>query len=463
MKNHRIVLVGAGSTSFGPSMFCDLFHSNILGGSTVVLHDIDREKLEMLYELAITENERIHNNKFIIERTTNRSEAFKNADFIISSIEVGDRFKLWMQDYEIPRKHGSTQILGECGGPGGSFHGFRIIPPILDIVKDVEKICPDAFFINFSNPMSRVCLAIKRTVSKLRFVGLCHQIGFMNKHIPILLDDRLQNKEKAGLTLTEWGKLHKKKLSDVKMKVGGLNHFGFLLGLEELTTGKDLMLEFNAKAMPYFEKRKDRFEFSTLTFEIYKRFGFFPYTGDNHLGEYIQIGQEFTKTQDMIDWINHADQGGKAIYDKVIRTYKRFKKGKYLKKGMLPRQPTEEQAVPIIEAIINDSNLYETAVNIPNKGIINNLPQDLVVEVPAIVNKEGVKGIKIGNLPKNIAALLRIEASVQDVCVEAIITKSKELAIASLAIDPNVGSFQKAEAMFNEMLDLQPEYLSYFK
>ena len=163
----KIVLVGAGSTSFGPSTFLDLYQSDVLSGSTVVLHDINKEHLEIIFELIETEN-KIHNDKFNVEHTTNRKNALKGADFVISSIEVGDRFKLWREDYEIPRKYGSTQILGECGGPGGTIHAFRIIPPIVEIVKDVEEICPAAFFINFSNPMARVCLAIKRTAPNLK-------------------------------------------------------------------------------------------------------------------------------------------------------------------------------------------------------------------------------------------------------------------------------------------------------
>ncbi|MFX1325157.1 MAG: hypothetical protein ACFE8N_09375, partial [Promethearchaeota archaeon] len=119
----RIVLVGAGSTSFGPEMFNDLYLSKVLEGSTIVLHDIDKEKLEIIYEILLYENERV-DNKFSIERTTNRSSAFKDADFIINSIEVGDRMELWRQDYNIPRKYGSRQILGECGGPGGTFHAW---------------------------------------------------------------------------------------------------------------------------------------------------------------------------------------------------------------------------------------------------------------------------------------------------------------------------------------------------
>jgi alpha-galactosidase len=462
MAEPRIVLVGAGSTSFGPAMFTDLFHSKGLGGSTIVLHDINKEHLEIIYDVVLKENE-IKNDKFNIERTTNRIEAFKGADFIISSIEVGDRYKLWWQDYKIPRKHGSTQILGECGGPGGSFHAFRIIPSIIEIVKDAEKICPEAFFINFSNPMSRVCLAIKRATTNLKFCGLCHQIGFMDKYIPIMFDERLHDSQKAKLTFNERWKIFRQKQNELRMSVGGLNHFGFLLGLKNLKTGEDLMPEFHKKAWDHFKEHENRFEFSSLTFEVYKRFGVFPYAGDNHMGEYLQFGEEFTETQDMIDWINDADLGGRGIYDRVIRSHKRLKKGKYLRKGMLPTQPTEERAIPIIEAIIENRNSYETAVNIPNEVIIENLPQDLVVEVSVTVDKDGVHGVKIGKIPKGIAALLRIEASIQDLCVEAILKKSKELAITCLAVDPNVGSFESADAMFNEMAELQKDFLGYLK
>ncbi len=458
----KIVLVGAGSTSFGPAMFSDIFRSKILDGSTVMLHDIDKEHLDIIHELLTAENDRI-GQKFNLELATDRASALKDADFVISSIEVGDRFKLWRQDYEIPRKHGSTQILGECGGPGGSLHAMRIIPSIIEIVKDVEKICPDAFFINFSNPMSRVCLAIKRTVKKLRFIGLCHQIGFIEKHIPRMFYDIFHEGNVDELKVNERIALWKESLSNLRMKVAGLNHFGFLVGLENLKTGEDLMPKFNKRAMSYFKNHEDRFEFSTLTFEVYKRFGCFPYVDDNHLGEYLQFGEEFTKTRDMIDWIDNADMGGKAIYNRVIKYHKRLKKGRYPRKGLFFRGPTGERAIPIIEAIITNKNSHERAVNVPNDGIIENLPQDLVVEVPVTVNKDGVHGVKMGKIQKNIAALLRIEASVQDVCVEAILKKSKELAITCLAIDPNVGSFKMAEKILDEVMELQKEYLHYFK
>jgi alpha-galactosidase len=437
----NIVLVGAGSTAFGPAILSDLYLNSVLDGSTIVLHDINKEKLDMMYELLEKENE-IRGNKYHIEQTLSRKKAFKGANFIINSIEVGDRFFLRWQDHEIPLKHGARTRMGECGGPGGFFHSARIIPEIVKIVQDAERICPNAFFINYSNPVARVCLAIKRTTQKLKFIGLCHQIGFLNRHIPAMLN---------------------KPLEDLKLTVVGLNHFGFLIDLEDFKSGKNYMDKFNSRVDEYFKDKWDRFEFSNLTFEVYKRFGYFPHAGDNHLVEYLQFGDQYTYIQDLKDWINKMQEEGEVVYSKALRFHKRLKVGKYTKNGMLLKTPSGERAIPIIEAILADKNSYESSVNVPNTGLVDNLPEDLVIEGPATVNEDGVHGIKIGNLPKNIAALLSIEASIQDVCVEAILKKSKDLALACLAMDPKVGSFRMAEAIYEEMTELQKDYLPKFQ
>ena len=458
----KIVLIGAGSAAFGPPTFIDLNLSKVLAGSTITLVDIDTEKLQMVYEVLSEDNRKI-GNKFNIECIPNREKALKGADFVINSTEHGDRFKLRWQDNTIPRKHGSTERMAENGGPGGFFHSARQIPEIIKIAKDVERICPNAFFINYSNPMSRICLALKRAIPKLKMFGLCHQIGLLTSyHLPTMMN---------------------KDLNDMQLITGGLNHFAFLLGLRNLKSGADLMPEFNLKSMDYFfpprhqvatlqrkranlysnKEKWDRFHFADLTFEVYKRFGWFPYVGDNHICEYLQIGSQYTTEQDLTDWITSMEDENKASIARLTRYYNRLKRGRYPKKGMLMRGPSGERAVPIIEAITKDSNLYEIAVNIPNDEIIENLPQDLVIECSGIVNKNGIKGVKLGNIPKGIAALLRIEASIQDLCVEAIMQESKDLAIDCLAMDVNCGSFEMAEAIFHEMYDLQREYLPDFK
>lgn len=434
----KIVLVGAGSTMFGPSTMLDIFLSEILKGATVVLHDINAERLEIMYSIMLEEN-KIHGDKVIIEKTTNRSEAFKDADFIINSITNGPRYTHWWQDYEIPRKYGSKQIMGECGGPGGIFQSFRNIPPIVDIAKDAEKICPKALFINYSNPLPYINLAIYRSTKKLKTIGLCHQIAFLKNHIPKMLN---------------------KPLEELKITVWGLNHFGFLMGLEDNKSGQDLMPEFHAGAMQYFKEHENKWEFSKLTFEIYKRFGYFPHSGDNHIGEFLQFAHEYVEPQE--DYIKRDTQAGDGIYNYFTKHYQKLKEGKYPRKGLLPKSSIGERAVPIIEESIANKNYYELSVNYLNEGFIENLPQDVIIEGPAIVNKDGVHGIKYGTLPKNIAALMRVEASVQDLVVEAVLKRSKELAIAALTINPNVGSFKMAENIFNEMSEKQKQYLPKF-
>jgi alpha-galactosidase len=223
------------------------------------------------------------------------------------------------------------------------------------------------------------------------------------------------------------------------------------------------MSKFNKKVLAYFKENEERFEFSSLTFEIFRKLGYFSYAGDNHIGEYLQFGEEFTKTQDMIDWIDLMEKAGKSTYRRFVNKYKLLKRNKYPKKGILFDRHSGERAIPIIEAIINDKNSYEYAVNISNDNIIENLPQDLILECSATVNKNGIHGVKVGTIPKSIAAILRIEATIQDLCVEAVLTGSKDLAIASLAIDPNVGSFEMAENIFKEMIELQKNHLPRFK
>jgi alpha-galactosidase len=437
----KIVLIGAGSAAFSPPTLSDLNLSKVLAGSTITLVDIDTEKLQMVYEVLSEDNKKL-GNKINIESTPNREKALKEADFVINSTEHGDRFELRWQDNTIPRKHGSTERMAENGGPGGFFHSARQIPEIIKIAKDVVRICPDAFFINYSNPMSRICLALKRTVPSLKMLGLCHQIGLLVPHLSKIID---------------------KERTDFQIITGGLNHFAFLMGLKDLNTGDNLLPVFNANCQNYFQDKWNRFHYADLTFEVYKRFGWFPYVGDNHICEYLQIGSHYTTAQDLTEWITRMEQANKGINAKLKRYYKRLKKGKYPKKGMLMKSRSSERAVPIIEAIVEDSNSYEIAVNIPNDGIIENLPQDLVIECSGTVNKEGIQGIKLGNIPKSIAAILRIEASIQDLCVEAILKESKQLAIDCLAMDVNCGSFDMAEAIFNEMFELQIDYLPNFK
>lgn len=436
----KIVIIGAGSSVFGPATFSDLYLSKILDGSTIVLCDIDEVKLEMIYQLLQYENEKA-GNKYILEQTTDRKEALQNADFIISSVEQ-NRYQLRGQDRNIPLRYGATSRQGENGGPGGFFHSARVIKLVLGIAEDVMNICPNAYFFNFSNPMSRVCLAIHRKFPELKVVGFCHQIEILQHYIPDMLN---------------------RPLNELEFTVAGLNHFGFLLGLKDTNSNEDLMPLFTNKNAKYFEDKADRFYLSDLTFEVYKRFGYFPHPGDNHLCEYLQFAHEYVSLKDTDDWFERGKNKGIKTTQKLENLYNQLISGEELSESLLSPESSGERVIPIIEAISTNKRTREDSVNIPNNGIIENLPQDLIIEGPAWVDGNGVEGIKMGSLPKNIAALLRIEASIQDVCVEAILTESKDLAIACLAMDTKVGSFKMAENIYRDLYKLQKDYLPNFQ
>ncbi|WXG46919.1 MAG: alpha-glucosidase [Candidatus Atabeyarchaeum deiterrae] len=432
MRGKRIVLIGAGSAQFGIGTVADILISKVLNGSTIVLHDINPNSLEMVRracQIAIDETKA----DFSLEATTSRSEALMGADFVIISIEVGDRFKLWEQDFEIPRKYGNRQIYGENGGPGGLFHSLRIIPPMVEICADIEKICPSAWVFNFSNPMSRVCLAVKRKFrSRLKFVGLCHGIYNLVLFLTPMLNTPFAN---------------------LDIKAGGLNHFGVLLEATYKDTGKDAYPDIRKKAPDYL-KNAVKVNFVKQIMRIY---GYLPYVTDSHFGEYVNWSWEWVDA----DGIKRDYEDYKLQCSESKRDLKRIVEGKkYLKTWL---KPSGERVIPIIEGIITDSKQYELAANLPNsEGIIENLPRDVVVECPATVDKNGVHGIKLGELPNGIAALMNTQASVQDLSVEAALSGSRELALQALLADPVVDSLSGAEKMLDEILQLQRDHLPLF-
>ncbi|MHA1703664.1 MAG: family 4 glycosyl hydrolase, partial [Promethearchaeota archaeon] len=415
-KKQKIVIVGAGSLQFGLGTVGSIFNCEVLQGSTVSLHDINQTNLELALQACNDTIEKKSLN-FTVEATTERKKALQGANFIINSIEVAPRFEWFDLDYSIPHKYGNKQIMGENGGPGGLFHSLRVIPPILDICEDVSKICPNALFINFSNPMSRICLAIKRKFPSLKFVGLCHEFHHFKIHYSRILNTPIDN---------------------LKMKAAGLNHFGVLLSINYKDSGKDAYPELRQKAPEYLENLNEFMTDVDLNRYILKKFGYIPYTTDSHYGEYIAWAWDKGDVQGARDFYNGYKQY-------TIFTGKKIQKQVEKGKGYRLIKPDPERAIPIIEGILTDSNHKEDSVNLPNDDVITNLPKDLVIEVPAIVNKQGLQAVNIGEYPKGLAALLRNQASVQDLVVEAIIKKSKEIAFQALLLDSTIESASKAE------------------
>jgi len=437
---HKIVLIGAGSTNFGLGTIGDIFKSQSLHGSTVVLHDINSETLKKTKNIAEKFKEQLDVN-INIEASTNRREALKNATFCVISIEVGKRFELWEQDWNIPLEHGVKQIYGENGGPGGLFHSLRIAPVIVDICDDIVDICPDAFVFNYSNPMQRICHAVTTKYPELKFVGLCHEIASMERQLPILMETNYNN---------------------IEIKAGGLNHLSILIEAKYKDTKKDGYPIIHKKFKKFYSELINEHEGYPsepgaergVFFELYYKYGYLPITTDSHLGEYIQWAYNVADHKAIIEFYNNYKKRCLSFYNND-NAYSKFFNPKNKKMN--------ERIAPIIEAIINDENVEESAVNIPNQNFIDSLPDNIVVEVPCIVNKKGINGLKLNKYPISFGLLLNNQVGTIKLTTEAILKKSKHLAYLAMIADPIVDDSKKAEKLLDTMINYQNEYLGYLK
>ncbi|MHB0878053.1 MAG: family 4 glycosyl hydrolase, partial [Anaerolineae bacterium] len=387
-----------------------------------------------------------------IEASTDRTEVLPGAQFVIVSIAV-DREKCWRQDWEVPASLGMRQPLGENGGPGAVFHTARNAPMILDIVRDMEKLCPDAWLMNFTNPVPRVTLLASR-YSKIRTVGLCHQIGMGYAIVAHTLATDLGLPRGGD---NEWGlyDLGHRAHDLLDIKAAGINHFTFMLDIRDRKTGEDLYPLFRRR----FHELPDSFQ--PLTRRIMDAFGVCPATGDGHLAEYTH----WTHDPQTKPW----EKYGVHLYD--WDAAERHRDGMWQDiEAMVGGGPlvgrvkdgSGERAVPIIEAVIANSNSYELAADIPNDGYISNMPDGTIVEVPASVSRFGIRGIGVGALPEPIAALCRTQTTIASLAVDAAAQGSRELMLQALLVDPMVNDMDQAKALMDKMLELQAPYLPQF-
>jgi alpha-galactosidase len=421
MISTKIVFIGAGSMSFGLTMLKDAFSSHDLSGSTLILVDIDVDKLGRMTRLAELLSEK-SGVDLKIEQTTERRAALKGAEFIINSVVI-DRNRLWKLDFEIPRKHGIRQTLGENGGPGSLFFTLRTLPLIFDIVRDVEELCPAALFINFSNPESRIILALAK-YSKIRAVGLCEGIFGGQQYVAHIMDLPAEQ-------VDVWG--------------AGLNHFQWLLQIRERKTGRDLYPLLRTK-----EKEHDP-SFAPLSRRLFRAFGYWPTCSDDHLGEYLPYGWEAGERGYDFD----RDEEARVEFWSAVEA---------VLSGTVAAppawlRPSGERGVPLIAAIVhNRKQLIESGI-VYNRGVIPNLPGDLAVEVPVVADAAGVHPISLGPLPDPIAKLLSTQASIQQLAVEAAVHASRELAMEALLVDPVVNSTSAAAKLLDELWEVNRPYI----
>lgn len=439
MRTTKITLVGAGSASFGLSTLLDLIaHADALRGGTVTLTDIDPESLDLMLNVARVFNREAQAG-LIFEGTPDLYAALDGAEFVIVSV-ARDRMETWQRDWEIPLRHGVKHVLGENGGPGGLSHTLRSVQLMLEVAEVIEEVVPSALVLNFTNPMSRVCLALTRA-TVLQVVGLCHQIGAGYRivgQVLGLVSDPAEARARSEM-------LHHK----LDIKAAGLNHFTFIYDLRDNETGEDLYPEFAERlaAMPP--------DFEPLSRRLFDAFGLFPATGDGHAGEYVSFAWE---TSDLRGY-----DFAKAIeWNEAMRAKLREVAAGNVSAAEYIGRTSGERAVQIIDAVLHNKNQFELALNIPNNGCIPGLPEWAIVEVPGVVSGAGVHGLQVPALPAGITALLAQQVAIQDLAVEAALNGDRRAALQALLLDPVVSSYEAAVKILDELLDAQAAYLPQF-
>jgi alpha-galactosidase len=457
----KISVIGAGSAIFGENTLSAILRSEKLRGSTLALVDRNADSLDIVYRLANRLN-REWNAQFTITAHTDHCEALEGSKFVVNAIEVGARENLWQKDFEIPLKYGVRQPYAENGGPGGFAHAARNIGPILKIAHDMEALCPDAWFINFTNPMIRICDAVNR-YSKIKAVGLCHQIymGYimvgvaLAKDLDIEVPEELTGMHASIDQFAAQYHVRQQIVPLVDIRAAGLNHFTWILSIHDRRTGEDLY--------PLFRKRFFELDpsFEPLTRDIFAAFGSFPVPGDTHLCEYLPwVSDPQTRPWErynirLYEWDLMA-----ATRDFGLDRLNDMAEGRQTIEHLL--HTDSEGALEMIENIAAAGNHYHLAANLPNEGQISNLPLGATVETPVVVDGAGIHPVHVGALPEPVAELCRRETTVAQLCVDAAVEGSREKALQCLLLDPVITDIDTARKVLDDYLTSYREYLPQF-
>ena len=446
----KIAIVGAGSKSFGAGTIRDILLSDTLtkGGVDITLMDIVPQHLEANLSYARRLADHL-GREARVTGTTDLDAALDGAGAVVTAIEV-NRYFYWAQDFHIPRKHGFNQIYGENGGPGGLFHALRNMGPTLRVARRMEQLCPKALLLNFTNPEAKLCEAITRQ-TQIQTLGLCHGVFGGQHQIATFL----------GMPEEE-----------LEMSACGINHFTWFQTVKSSKTGEDLYPLLKAR-----ERQADplaQWDEHALSRACLRVFGLWPSPGTNHIGEYIRWADELFAAQKMQYFYDPAD--GNPWETGMIPRFVYSLGGHPADVPLFPEaaapapppealpdkealRPSRELCVPIIEALLFGVPHELAAVNTPNRGAIPGLPDETVVEVPADADAKGLRPWRMPALPEAVLAMIRTQASIQQLLVEAFVEASRRKLLQAVLLDPTVNSYHNAVSMINEMCELQKDLL----
>ncbi|RXT30082.1 alpha-glucosidase/alpha-galactosidase [Rhizobium leguminosarum] len=424
----KICLVGAGSTVFAQNILGDVLSSQRGGDYVISLFDIDPERLKTSEIVARRICESLKLSNVRIDATLERREALRGCDFVILMMQVGGYKPATVTDFDIPKKYGLRQTIADTLGIGGIFRGLRTIPVLQAICRDMQEVCPQALLMQYVNPMAINCWAIKDLAPEIRTVGLCHSVQHTAGHLAQCLGEDI---------------------ADVNYVSAGINHVAFFLKYEKVHSDgrrEDLYPRLKALAADGRVPPDDR-----VRFDVLKRLGHFVTESSEHFSEYtswyIKEGRG-----DLIDQLN-------IPLDEYIRRCEvQIKEWHALRKELEGDKPIEvcrsnEYAAGIIHAAVtgNPALIYG---NVPNNGLIENLPDECIVEVPCHVDRNGIQPVRVGRIPSQLSAVMNLSVSVQQLTVEAALTKNRERIYQAALLDPHTSAELSPDQIWHLVDDL---------
>jgi alpha-galactosidase len=403
----RVAFIGAGSTVFTRNLLGDILGHEELAESEIVLHDIDGSRLATSELVARRVADALQAPAKIVA-TTDRRAALDGVDYAINMIQVGGYEPCTVTDFEIPKRFGLEQTIGDTIGIGGIMRGLRTIPVLLDIGRDMEELCPGAWFLNYSNPMAMNCRAIARA-TRIRTVGLCHSVQATAYQLSVDL----------GVPYRE-----------IDYLAAGINHLAFFLRFSR--DGEDLY--------PRLRELAERGEVpatNLVRYEALRRLGYFVTESSEHFAEYVPW---FIK-RGRADLIERFNVPLDEYPRRCVAQIEAWEAQRAQLEGGAPIEV--RQSVEYAATIIRSIETGKPRViygNVPNDGLIDDLPAGCTVEVPCLVDGNGVQPTRVGALPPQLAALIRTNVNVQELTVEAALTGRRDHVYHAAMLDPHTGA-----------------------
>ena len=447
----KITFMGAGSTVFARNVIGDCMCREALKDAEYVLYDIDSSRLQESEFILGVINKNINQGRAKITTALgveNRKEALRGADFVVNAIQVGGYEPSTVIDFEVPKKYGLRQTIADTLGIGGIFRALRTIPVMWDFARDMEEVAPNAWLLNYTNPMCMLTGAMLRGTS-VKTVGLCHSVQVCVKTLL----------ETLGQDASE------ERLARIQSKIAGINHMAWLLEITE--NGKDLYPELKALAdekIPAWRKAaKEDKSTNMIRIEIMRKFGCYVTESSEHNAEYMPYWIKSTMPGLIDEWNIPLDEYPRRCIDQIESWKKQYAELKDDPK--LGHELSHEYGSGIINAIVTNTP-YQIGGNVMNNGLITNLPAKAVVEVPCLVDRNGIQGTFVGDLPEQLAALNRTNINPQILTVEAALTGKKEHIYHAAMLDPHTAaelSIDQIVALCDDLIDAHGNMLPKFK